>query len=93
MKSGVIGLILVLAIPPVLSTTAHALACAAGSHAAGCVGHNGAVVARSGGVHKGAAMVGPKGVHTAAPAVITATKALEPGCAFVNGKRICHRHV
>jgi len=67
--------------------TAHAVECAAGANRAGCVGPNGAAVA------------GPNGVHTTSPPPAgttvkgaggnTATKALQPGCAFVNGKRVC----
>src|SRR6266404_5313021 len=77
--------------------TAHAVECAAGVVRAGCAGPNGAVVAGP----RGAAAAGPNGVHTTKPVPRpgttatgargnTATKAVQPGCAFVNGERVCH---
>ena len=76
--------------------TAHAVECAAGVVRAGCAGPNGAVVAGP----RGAAAAGTNGMRmkSAAPAGTTATgargnsatKAVAPGCAFVNGQRVCH---
>ena len=75
--------------------TAHAVECAAGVVRAGCAGPNGAVVAGP----RGAAAVGTNGMRmrsvpragTTATGARgnTATKAVAPGCAFVNGERVC----
>ena len=75
--------------------TAHAVECAAGVVRAGCAGPNGAVVAGP----RGAAAAGTNRmrIKSAAPAGTTATgargntatKAVAPGCAFVNGQRVC----
>ena len=75
--------------------TAHAVECAAGVVRAGCAGPNGAVVAGP----RGAAAAGTSGVRMrSVPAAgttatgargNTATKAVVPGCAFVNGQRVC----
>jgi hypothetical protein len=71
--------------------TAHAVECAAGVVRAGCAGPNGAVVAGP----RGAAAAGTNGMHMRAGATATgargntATKAVAPGCAFVNGQRVC----
>ena len=75
--------------------TAQAVECARGVVRAGCAGPNGAVVAGS----RGVAAAGTNGVHmrsvpqagTTATGVRgnTATKAVAPGCAFVNGQRVC----
>jgi hypothetical protein len=75
--------------------TAHAVECAAGVVRAGCAGPNGAVVAGP----RGAAVAGPHGVRMrstpqAGTTVTgargnTATKAMQSGCAFVNGQRVC----
>jgi hypothetical protein len=67
--------------------TAHAVQCAAGVSRAGCVGPNGAVVAGPNGVHKTAPP--PAGTTVKGAKGSTATKALQPGCAYVNGKRVC----
>ena len=75
--------------------TAHAVECAAGVARAGCAGPNGAVVAGP----RGAAAAGTNGmrIKSASPAGTTATgargntatKAVQSGCAFVNGERVC----
>ena len=71
--------------------TAHAVECAAGVVRAGCAGPNGAVVAGP----RGAAAAGTNGMRMRAGATATgargntATKAVAPGCAFVNGQRVC----
>jgi hypothetical protein len=75
--------------------TAHAVECAAGVVRAGCAGPNGAVVAGP----RGAVAAGTNGVRTRSavrPGTTatgargnTATKAVQPGCAFVNGQRVC----
>jgi hypothetical protein len=75
--------------------TAHAVECAAGVVRAGCAGHNGAVVAGP----RGTALAAPDAVrmrsapHAGTTATDargnTATKAVAPGCAFVNGQRVC----
>ena len=75
--------------------TAHAVECAAGVVRAGCAGPNGAVVAGP----RGAAAAGtnrmriksasPAGTTATGARGNTATKAVAPGCAFVNGQRVC----
>jgi hypothetical protein len=75
--------------------TAHAVECAAGVVRAGCAGPSGAVVAGP----RGAAVAAPNGVRmrsarqagTTATGARgnTATKAVQSGCAFVNGQRVC----
>ena len=75
--------------------TAHAVECAAGVVRAGCAGPNGAVVAGP----RGAAAAGTHGMRIrSAPQAgttatgargNTATKAVQSGCAFVNGERVC----
>jgi hypothetical protein len=96
MKNALIAISIVL---PLLAGTipnAHAVECAKGVVRAGCAGANGAVVAGP----RGAAADGTNGVRmrSAPPAGTTAmgargntaTKAVAPGCAFVNGQRVCH---
>src|SRR6266446_6972480 len=75
--------------------TAHAVECAAGVVRAGCAGPNGAVAAGP----RGVAATGTNGMRMrSAPRAGTtatgargniATKAVAPGCAFVNGQRVC----
>jgi hypothetical protein len=75
--------------------TAQAVECARGVVRAGCAGPNGAVVAGT----RGAAAVGTNGVYrhpVVRPGATatgaggnTAIKAVAPGCAFVNGQRVC----
>ena len=92
-------LIAIVTILPLLAGTipvAHAVECARGVVRAGCAGPNGAVVAGP----RGAAAAGTNGVRmrSVPPAGTTATgargntatKAVAPGCAFVNGQRVCH---
>ena len=74
-----------------IGSTANA-GCAAGPNRAGCAGPNGAVVAGPNGVH------GPTYHSTSVAAGSsvtgyhgnTATKAVQNGCAWVNGKRVCN---
>jgi hypothetical protein len=78
-----------------VTPTAHAVEYAAGVVRAGCAGPNGAVVAGP----RGAAVAAPNAVRMgSAPKAgttatgargNTATKAVAPGCAFVNGQRVC----
>ena len=94
MKRLLFAVATVLAVLPVSVPTAHAVQCAAGVSRAGCVGPNGAAVAGPNGVHTAAPTV-----HTTAPPPAgttvkgtggnSATKAVQPGCAFVNGQRVC----
>jgi hypothetical protein len=96
MKSRLIAISIALPMLAGAIPTAQAVECAKGVVRAGCAGPNGAVVA---GPH-GAAAAGTNGVRTrsAPPAGTTATgargntatKAVAPGCAFVNGQRVCH---
>jgi hypothetical protein len=75
-----------------ISSSAEAARCAAGANGAACAGPNGAVARGNGGVHT----AGPVVHSTAQPGASvtgrggnTATKALAPGCAYVNGQRVC----
>ena len=83
---------------PLLAGTipiAHAVECATGVVRAGCAGPNGAAVAGP----RGAAAAGTHGMRIrSAPQAgttatgargNTATKAVQSGCAFVNGERVC----
>ena len=95
MKPTLFAIATVLPLLAVVIPPAHAVECAAGVVRAGCAGPNGAVVARP----RGTAAVGTNGsrVKSAAPAGTTATgvrgntatKAVQSGCAFVNGQRVC----
>ena len=95
MKPTLFAVVTVLLLLAGVIPTAHAVECAAGVVRAGCAGPNGAVVAGP----RGAAAVGANGMRmkSASPADTTATgargntatKAVAPGCAFVNGQRVC----
>lgn len=75
--------------------SAHAVECVSGVVRAGCAGPNGAVVAGP----RGAAVAGANAVHMRSVPRVgatatgargnTVTKAVAPGCAFVNGQRVC----
>jgi hypothetical protein len=73
--------------------SAHAVQCAAGVNRAGCAGPNGAVAAGPNGVKKtspsGTTSPPPAGTTAKGARGNTATKAVQPGCAYVNGKRVC----
>src|SRR5947209_19661723 len=94
MKSTLFAIATVLPLLAGVIPTAHAVECAAGVVRAGCAGPNGAVVAGP----RGAAAAGTNGIHMrSAPRAgttatgargNTATKAVAPGCAFVNGQRV-----
>ena len=96
MKPALIAVSIVLSLLAGAIPTAQAVECAKGVVRAGCAGPNGAVVAGP----RGAAAAGTNGVHTRSavrPGTTatgargnTATKAVAPGCAFVNGQRVCH---
>ena len=93
MKPTLFAIAIVLPLLAGVIPTAHAVECAAGVVRAGCAGPNGAVVAGP----RGAAAAGTNGMRmtpragTTATGVRgnTATKAVAPGCAFVNGQRVC----
>ena len=68
--------------------TAHAVKCAAGAVRAGCAGPNGAAVVGPNGVHKTAPP--PAGTTVNGARGNSVTKAVRPGCAFVNGTRVCN---
>jgi hypothetical protein len=80
MIAGLIVLLLAGTVP-----TAQAVQCARGVVRAGCVGPNGAVAVgpygRASTIRPGASATGVRGN--------TATKGIAPGCAFVNGQRVC----
>lgn len=83
------ALVLALAAPP-----AGAATCADTGNRAGCVGPNGAAVynKNTGTVHKTQPnrynRVAP-GTHVQGARGNKGTKALAPGCAYVNGRRVC----
>jgi hypothetical protein len=95
MKSRLFAIATVLSLLTGVIPTAHAIECAAGVVRAGCAGPDGAVVAGP----RGAAAGGATGMRmrSAPQAGTTATgvrghtaiKAVAPGCAFVNGQRVC----
>ena len=96
MKSVLIAISIVVPLLAGAIPTAQAVECAKGVVRAGCAGPNGAVVAGP----RGAAAAATNGVRTRSavrPGTTatgahgnTATKAVAPGCAFVNGQRVCH---
>jgi hypothetical protein len=89
MKPTLIAILIAIPLVAGAIPTAQAVECARGVVRAGCAGPNGAVVA------------GPRGAAAATRSAVrpgttatgargnTATKAMQPGCAFVNGQRIC----
>jgi hypothetical protein len=95
MKSMLFAIATILPLLAGIIPTAHAVECAAGVVRAGCAGPNGAVVAGP----RGAAAAGANGMRIrSAPQAgttvtgvhgNTATKAVQSGCAFVNGQRVC----
>jgi hypothetical protein len=74
---------------------AKAAECGSTAERAGCVGPNGAATynKNTGAVHSAqpyhSNAVAP-GTHTEGWRGNSATKAAEPGCAFVNGRRVCN---
>jgi hypothetical protein len=96
MKTALIAISIVLPLLAGAVPAAQAFQCASGVVRAGCAGPNGAVVAGP----RGAAAAGTNGVYTRSavyPGTTatgahgnTATKSVAPGCAFVNGQRVCH---
>ena len=95
MKPTLIAIVTILPLLAGAIPVAHAVECAKGVVRAGCAGPNGAVVAGP----RGAAAAGTNGMRMrSAPRAgtsatgargNTATKAVAPGCAFVNGQRVC----
>jgi len=74
---------------------AEAAACGQTANRAGCVGANGAVgYNKNTGVAHGARAYPPNtvapGAHVEGVRGNSATKALAPGCAYVNGRRVCN---
>ena len=74
---------------------AQAATCGQTANRAGCVGPNGGATynKNTGAVHSGRTtnqnQVAP-GAHVDGARGNSATKALEPGCAYVNGRRVCN---
>jgi hypothetical protein len=74
---------------------ANAAECGSTANRAGCVGPNGAATynKNTGAVRTAqpyhSNQVAP-GAHAAGQRGNSATKAVEPGCVFVNGRRVCH---
>jgi hypothetical protein len=71
---------------------AYAVECGSTANRAGCVGPNGAASynKNTGAVHSGQTNQVAPGETVRGRNGNTATKALEPGCAFVNGRRVCN---
>jgi hypothetical protein len=89
MKPTLIAISIVLPLLAGVVPTAQAVECAAGVVRAGCAGPNGVVVAGPRGTAvRGRSAVRPGTTATGARGN-TATKAVQPGCAFVNGQRVC----
>jgi hypothetical protein len=88
MKPTLIAISIVLPLLAGAIPTAHAVECAAGVVRAGCAGPNGAAVAGPNGVHTTKSAPKPGTTATGAHCN-TATKAVQHGCAFVNGQRLC----
>ncbi|MFL5253193.1 MAG: hypothetical protein ACJ8AI_09930 [Rhodopila sp.] len=76
------------------ASAAHAATCGQTANRAGCVGPNGAASynKNTGAVHSAQPYrynrVAP-GTHVQGSGGNSATKALTPGCAYVNGRRVC----
>lgn len=76
-------------------STAHAASCVNGVYRAGCVGANGAATYNkdTGEAHTVRSSdynrVAP-GTHVQGYRGNSATKAVEPGCTWVNGRRVCN---
>ena len=87
MKRSLLAIAAVLPLLAAVLPEAHAVNCAAGPVRAGCAGPNGAVVAGPNGVKKTTPQ--PAGTTVKGARGNTATKALKPGCAYVNGQRVC----
>jgi hypothetical protein len=74
---------------------ANAAECGSAANRAGCVGANGAATynKNTGAIHTAqpyhSNQVAP-GTNVQGERGNSATKAMEPGCAFVNGKRVCN---
>lgn len=79
------AMLVLLALP-----AAHAATCANGAYHAGCVGPNGAasVNKTTGQTHSTTAPYA--GTSATGVRGNTATKAVQPGCAYVNGRRVCN---
>jgi hypothetical protein len=90
MSRFIIALFLLLA-----AQEANAAECGSTANRAGCVGANGAATynKNTGAVHTTqpyhSSQVAP-GTNVQGGRGNSATKAVEPGCAFVNGKRVCN---
>jgi hypothetical protein len=74
---------------------ANAAECGSTANRSGCVGPNGAATynKNTGQVHTGQAYRSNEvvpGANVQGRRGNSATKALEPGCAFINGKRVCN---
>jgi hypothetical protein len=89
MKPTLIAISIVLPLLAGVIPTAQAVECARGVVRAGCAGPNGAVVAGP----RGTAAVTRSAIRPGTTATgargNTAAKAVQPGCAFVNGQRVC----
>ena len=90
MKSTLIAISIVLPLLAGAIPTAQAVECTNGVVRAGCAGPNGAVVAGPGGAAAATRSAVRPGTTATGARGNTATKAVAPGCAFVNGERVCH---
>src|ERR1700753_284798 len=94
---GAVGLTLIIGfgVAPLTAHKANAAECGSTANRAGCVGPNGAATYNKNNGQAHTAQ--PYDRNRAAPGTTvqgsrgnTATKGLEPGCAFVNGRRVCN---
>jgi hypothetical protein len=92
MKPTLIAISMVLPLLTGAISTAQAVECAKGVVRAGCAGPNGAVVAGPRGAAARTRSAVQPGTTVTGAHGNTATKAMAPGCAFVNGQRVCHYH-
>ena len=91
MRGGIVALLLLFAAGP-----GYAATCGQTANRAGCVGPNGAAGynKNTGAVHSSRTYYPPNrvapGTHVQGVRGNSATKALAPGCAYVNGQRVCN---
>ena len=81
------AILVLLAVPATQAAT-----CAKGAYHAGCVGPNGAasVNKTTGQTHSTTSGAPSAGTSATGARGNTATKAVQPGCAYVNGRRVCN---
>jgi len=98
-RAAAIGFAMIIgsSIAPIAAKKANAVECGSTVNRAGCVGPNGAATYNKNTGQAHTATPQPYYRNRVAPGTTaqgargnTATKGLEPGCAFVNGRRVCN---